>query len=62
MKSKLSPDKLKQKRSRLGYTQVELAEQLGVTGNTVARWERGEVPMPRLLDKALECVKAKGEK
>jgi DNA-binding transcriptional regulator YiaG len=40
-------------RRRLGLTQVELAERLGVHPLTVSRWERGQVrvtePMARLL-------------
>ena len=47
-----------QLRRRLGFTQVELAEQLGVHPITVSKWETGvhKVPTPvakllRLLDK-----------
>ena len=29
-------------RKKLGWTQVQIAEALRVTANTVARWERGE--------------------
>ena len=42
-------------REKLGWTQVALAEAIGVTSNTVARWERGEMaisePAARLLQK-----------
>lgn len=30
-------------RKRLGWTQEQLAEKMGVTANTVARWERDEM-------------------
>jgi DNA-binding transcriptional regulator YiaG len=40
-------------RNRLKLTQAQFAEQIGVTTNTVARWERDEVtirePMARLI-------------
>jgi len=40
-------------RKRLNLTQAQLAGELGVTTNTVARWERGErsisEPMSRLI-------------
>jgi DNA-binding transcriptional regulator YiaG len=40
-------------RMRLGISQRELGDRLGVAQNTVARWERGEVkvtePIARLL-------------
>ena len=37
---------LRKQRKALGMTQIELAKALGVTGNTVARWERNEVGIP----------------
>jgi transcriptional regulator with XRE-family HTH domain len=37
-------------RKKLGITQAELANDLGVASNTVARWERGELtPRPIVL-------------
>jgi transcriptional regulator with XRE-family HTH domain len=42
-------------REKMGWTQMALAEAIGVTSNTVARWERGEMmisePAARLLKK-----------
>jgi transcriptional regulator with XRE-family HTH domain len=49
----MNGDELKRIRLRLTLTQAQLAERLGVTANTVARWERGEVtitdPMAKLI-------------
>lgn len=37
---------LKDWRTKAGLTQAQLAEELGVTSNTVARWERDEMSIP----------------
>ncbi len=40
-------------RGQLQWTQAQLGKVIGVTGNTVARWERGEMkisePVARLI-------------
>jgi DNA-binding transcriptional regulator YiaG len=45
-------------RQKLALTQAALAEAIGVTSNTVARWERDEMaisePAARLLEKLAE--------
>lgn len=45
-------------RQQLALTQAALAEAIGVTSNTIARWERGEMtisePAARLLEKLAE--------
>jgi predicted ATPase/DNA-binding CsgD family transcriptional regulator/DNA-binding XRE family transcriptional regulator len=43
LESALAADEIRTRRLRLGLTQAELAAWLGVTANTVARWERGEI-------------------
>ena len=44
-------------RKRLRWTQAQLAEAVGVSGNTIARWERDEVgigePAARLVRRIL---------
>jgi putative transcriptional regulator len=41
---------IKDLRKALGYTQARLAEEVGVTSNTVARYEREELkPSPPVL-------------
>jgi len=40
-------------RTGRAHSQRQLAAVLGVAGNTVARWERGERPIPRWVDQVL---------
>jgi DNA-binding transcriptional regulator YiaG len=39
---------LKHRRKRLGLTQAELAKRMGVTWNTVARWETEQRNIPKM--------------
>jgi DNA-binding transcriptional regulator YiaG len=52
----MSPSELKSIRAGLRMTQAELAEALGVTWNTVARWETGQRRIPELAVKLLACL------
>ena len=53
------PQQIKAIRAALKLTQVDLGRLLGVSGNTVARWERGLMTPPgNLLDLALRTVEA----
>jgi hypothetical protein len=47
---------LARSRRNLGLTQAELAEALGLAGNTVARIERDELPLTRVTRLAVERV------
>jgi DNA-binding transcriptional regulator YiaG len=62
----MRPDELKRIRSRLGLTQTQLAVRLGVTQNTVARWEIGDrritPPMAQLIERIAKEVKPKAVK
>ena len=49
----MSGEELREIRRRLGLTQAALATRLGVTQNTVGRWERSEVPVPQTAKVAL---------
>ena len=52
-----SPERLKQIRTQLGWTQARFAEILGVRLNTLARWERGDLVPPRVAELAAEYVR-----
>ena len=47
---------LKAIRERLKLTQVEFAELVGVTSNTIARWERGEVPIREPMARLIQNI------
>ncbi len=51
-----NPKKIHRIRKRLGLSQAELGELLGVAGNTVARWERGELVPPKVAVLAAEYL------
>jgi transcriptional regulator with XRE-family HTH domain len=52
----MNAEDIKKWRASAGMTQQKLAEFAGVTANTVARWERGEVVPPAMLSKLYECL------
>jgi transcriptional regulator with XRE-family HTH domain len=49
---------LRRIRDRLGWTQRRLAEELGVTENTVARWERDELGMRPTAERLIRRIAA----
>ncbi len=51
---------LKALRLRLGTTQAALARTVGVVPNTLARWERGELPIPAWAVQRLEAASSAG--
>jgi transcriptional regulator with XRE-family HTH domain len=53
---------LKKIRSELGWTQFQLAKELGVTSNTVARWERDEVPIREPMARLIESIHSQNKK
>ncbi len=53
---------VKEIRKRLGLTQVQFAEVLGVSFQSVNRWERGKTkPLPIILKQIKVMVKEMGE-
>ena len=46
----MTGEQIKELRKSLGYTQARLAEEVGLTPNTIARYERDELkPSPPVL-------------
>ena len=54
---------LRKRRLAMGMTQRDLAGELGVSLNTLARWERGqlEIQHPQMLSLALDAVRSQWE-
>ena len=53
---------LRKQRKTLGMTQLELGKALGLTGNTVARYERDEVRIPEPVARLLMLLRPKGKR
>ena len=54
----MTPDQLKSWRLRLGLTQEQAAEALGVTRSGVQHWEYGRREIPRYIELACKAVEA----
>ena len=54
----MKPQDLKRIRQQLGFTQQELADQLGVGRVTVTRWELGLRSIPEPIARLVERVRA----
>ena len=52
---------LRDRREDLSLTQIQLSEYLGVSANTISRWERGDVSPehPKMLELALNGLELK---
>jgi len=52
----MTPRTLKRLRRELGLSQAKFADLVGVTANTVARWERGELGMRPTTGRLIEIL------
>ena len=55
----MTPSQLKNMRAKLRLTQEALAAQLGVTRNTVVRWEMGMHPIPPMAVRLIQSLHLK---
>jgi len=53
----MNSDKFKDIRKRCELSQVKLSEILGVNQAQISRWERGLQPIPKWVDKLVDCLK-----
>ena len=53
---------LRKYRKALGYTQKQLAEAIGVTTNSVARWERSEMKIAEPAARLIQLLSAQKER
>ncbi len=52
----MTPEELIAYRHKLGISQQTLAERWGISKRTIIRWEKGEVPIPKLVDLAIHTT------
>lgn len=52
----MTPADLRSARLRLGYTQVELGRELGMSGNWIAQMEQGKAPIQRVTELAIKWL------
>lgn len=52
----MEPDELKKRRAALGLNQTELAALLGINHMTVWRYENEKLPIPVMVDLALQTI------
>lgn len=55
----MTPKQLQTLRAQRGWTQVELAERLGVGANTVAHWEQGVHAIPKIVENFCRLMEGK---
>ncbi len=55
----MEKSELKKRRERLGLTQVSFAETVGISANTVSRYETGTMIIPKYMDLVLEALEAR---
>ena len=55
----MEKSELKKRRERLGLTQVSFAEMVGISANTVSRYETGTMTIPKYMDLVLEALEAR---
>ncbi len=52
----MEKSELKKRRERLGLTQTVLAETIGISANTVSRYETGTMTIPKNMELILEAL------
>lgn len=55
----MTPDAMRQARERLRLTQTGLAQKLGLHLRTIAGYERGQNPIPRHIELAIETLETR---
>lgn len=52
----MEKSELKKRRERLGLTQTSFAETIGISANTVSRYETGTMTIPKNMELILEAL------
>jgi DNA-binding transcriptional regulator YiaG len=52
----MTRQEFKKLRESIGYSQSQLAKEMGLYVRSISRWETGEVPLPRMAELALRYL------
>jgi transcriptional regulator with XRE-family HTH domain len=52
----MEKDELRKRRERLGLTQTSFADTIGISANTVSRYETGSMVIPKSMELILEAL------
>jgi transcriptional regulator with XRE-family HTH domain len=52
----MEKDELRKRRERLGLTQTRFADTIGISANTVSRYETGSMVIPKSMELILEAL------
>ncbi len=55
----MTRQEFKKLRDSIGYSQSQLAREMGLYVRSISRWETGEIPLPKMAELSLKYIAEK---